>query len=98
MTNGALGKITTTAGRLPTFVRTSFKDHRTAYLAARERIGYTPDQQSSSNLDDKNVNEPITAEGILNFLTEWFAEDDIVSYILSRPISGLVLTNILLVL
>ena len=29
---------------------------------------------------DDDVNEPLTSEGILRYLTEWFAEDDIVSY------------------
>jgi hypothetical protein len=55
------------------------RDHHSAYIAACERIGYTPDEHINPKVDDDNVNEPITAEGILKFLTEWFAEDDIVS-------------------
>jgi hypothetical protein len=60
------------------------KDHSAAYLAACEQIGYSPDERLSQNMDDDNVSEPITGEGILKFLTEWFAEDDIVSCIPAR--------------
>jgi hypothetical protein len=55
------------------------KEHYTAYKAACDRIGYTPDENLSLKSNDEDINEPITAEGILRYLTEWFTEDDIVS-------------------
>jgi hypothetical protein len=63
------------------------KEHRFAYLAMCERINYIPPNVSALKSPDNNVNEPLTAEGILRYLTEWFAEDDIVSSILD-PING----------
>ncbi|CEL61243.1 Putative AC transposase OS=Zea mays PE=2 SV=2 [Rhizoctonia solani AG-1 IB] len=53
------------------------KEHRFAYLAMCERINYIPPNVSALKSPDNNVNEPLTAEGILRYLTEWFAEDDI---------------------
>ncbi|QRV87057.1 hAT family dimerization protein [Ceratobasidium sp. AG-Ba] len=53
------------------------KEHYVAYLAACERIGYTPDSKVHAKRDSDDVHEPLTAEGILKYITEWFAEDDI---------------------
>ncbi|EUC65415.1 hAT family dimerization protein, partial [Rhizoctonia solani AG-3 Rhs1AP] len=53
------------------------KEHRLAYLAACEQINYVPTSASRLNVCDDDVNEPLTSEGILRHLTEWFAEDDI---------------------
>ncbi|KEP45954.1 hAT family dimerization protein [Rhizoctonia solani 123E] len=52
------------------------KEHRSAYLAMCEQIHYAPPSASVKACDDE-VNEPLTSEGILRHLTEWFAEDDI---------------------
>ncbi|EUC54341.1 hAT family dimerization protein, partial [Rhizoctonia solani AG-3 Rhs1AP] len=41
-----------------------------------EQIHYAPPSASVKACDDE-VNEPLTSEGILRHLTEWFAEDDI---------------------
>ncbi|KEP45349.1 hAT family dimerization protein [Rhizoctonia solani 123E] len=53
------------------------KEHRSAYLAACERINYVPTDELMLTASDDDVNEPLTSEGILRYLTEWFAEDDI---------------------
>lgn len=50
--------------------------HRAAYFAACQRIGYDPDDLLD-DAEDEDVHEPITAEGVLRHLTEWFAADDI---------------------
>ncbi|EUC54335.1 hypothetical protein RSOL_038990, partial [Rhizoctonia solani AG-3 Rhs1AP] len=53
------------------------KEHRSAYLAMCEQIHYAPPSASIPKACDDEVNEPLTSEGILRHLTEWFAEDDI---------------------
>ncbi|QRV87180.1 RNA-directed RNA polymerase L [Ceratobasidium sp. AG-Ba] len=49
------------------------KQHTSAYKADCDRIGY-----KTEGLDlSEEVNEPVTPQGILKYLVEWFAEDDI---------------------
>jgi hypothetical protein len=56
------------------------KEHYSAYKVACDRIGYTPDENLGSKPNDEDINEPITVDGILRYLTEWFTEDDIVRF------------------
>ncbi|CUA78313.1 hypothetical protein RSOLAG22IIIB_06998 [Rhizoctonia solani] len=53
------------------------KEHYSAYLAACERINYIPTDQRGPVSSEDDVKEPLTPEGIVRYLTEWFAEDDI---------------------
>ncbi|CAE6420407.1 unnamed protein product [Rhizoctonia solani] len=53
------------------------KEHYSAYLAACERINYTPANRHDPIQLDDDVKEPLTPEGIIRYLTDWFAEDDI---------------------
>ncbi|CAE6411444.1 unnamed protein product, partial [Rhizoctonia solani] len=53
-----------------------YTKHRAAYFAACKRIGYNPERLDEGDEND-DICEPVTPEGILRHLTEWFAADDI---------------------
>ncbi|QRV94607.1 hAT family dimerization protein [Ceratobasidium sp. AG-Ba] len=54
-----------------------YNEHYSAYVVACDKIGYKIDTKRDPNADSDDIHEPITAEGILRRITEWFAEDDI---------------------
>ncbi|CAE6502682.1 unnamed protein product [Rhizoctonia solani] len=61
------------------------KEHYSAYLAACEQIQYIPTDSRIPVQSEDDVKEPLTPEGIVRYLTEWFAEDDISFNMVSHP-------------